>query len=58
MILNRRKSMIMFVPKSKFSGKKGYMKGKVLDIDIVKSAKYLGIVLDRNLLLNEQMSRW
>ena len=48
----------MFVPKSKFSGKKGYMKGKVLDIDIVKSAKYLGIVLDRNLLLNEQMSRW
>jgi len=34
------------------------MKGKVLGISIVKHAKYLGIILDRNLLFKEQMQMW
>ena len=58
MQMNKKKSMIIFVPKSKFSGKKGYMKGSILDIKLVKSAKYLGIVLERNLMFNEQIARW
>ena len=57
MVLNRKKSKILFVPKSKFGSRKKYMRGKVLGIEIVKKAKYLGIVLDRNLLFKEQVSK-
>jgi len=58
MMLNRKKSKILFVPKSKHSRKNQHMKGEILGIAIVKKAKYLGIILDRNLMFKEQMEKW
>ena len=58
MKLNTGKSKIIFVPKNKQGSRGRYMKGSVDGIMIVHNAKYLGIILDRNLSFNKQVEKW
>jgi len=49
MSLNKNKSKILWIPHSK-RRKKNHLSGNVKGINIVKEAKYLGILIDRDLM--------
>lgn len=51
---NKEKSHIIYLPKQK-AGKKSYMKGSISQIKLVRNAKYLGIILDRDLMYSGQI---
>ena len=54
---NKTKSFIIFIPRQQ-RGRKTRYTGEINGIKIVKSAKYLGIILDKDLQFKEQIDEW
>ena len=57
MKLNKQKSHVLFVPWQSRGKKDGY-NGATCGINIVKEAKYLGIIIDDDLQFVKQIEEW